>query len=560
MKLHPDTRYRNPNFQRGSILVICMVMAALGTIGVTAWVSLIQARGGIAEANFAAIQRRVFESNSKALAYHAIYKNHLLSTTGLAVEKIYTLPFSLGRAKISPYAMAPLAENVITRTANSGVMPIHTHSTDTVVELGTATNPERWTFQMRSQNPILGGDLLSFHPPTVPNYGSPIVSGSLKVKGRASFWDAGYKDFQGGIRADEFLLPNDIVKPTTFSDVADNATLPLNYPFPRQATGLAGGSPAYLGELDIVQSSTNTANNQFDRIRATGNYQEVDGFVSFSYGSSVATVLPGSNDSVLKTQITSSGASSPPTATLGDALIAASPLSSDVMIHALNTPNAFPATDLINVLNANSPLPNDVLTRLADASVNSPSPLEKDLLYAAANVWVVSDGNGKVTVNLDVAALQNVIIISASSLVLKGPDTATAANALASQPARAIALANPNSATLPNVSLQLINQNRRKIVLSIATELAATGGVNFPMPVKVTGSAPFPVWNMVMDLQNTLAEVNVSAVSAVRIVGGIRLDSPIKIIGGDLILDRELAADDYGDLVSRNAWVESFRN
>lgn len=541
-----------------------MVMAALGTIGVTAWVSLIQARGGIAEANFTAIQRRAFESNSKALAYHAIYKNHLHVTSGLAAEKTYTLPYSLGRAKFSTYAMAPLAENTIARTANSGVMPIHTHSTDTVVELGNATDPQRWTFQMRSQNPVLGGDLLSFHPPTVPSHGIPIVSGSLKVKGRAFFWDAGYKDFQGGIRADEFLLPNDIVMPTTFSDVADNAVLPLNYPIPVQTTGVVetsfGSDPAYLGELDIVKSSANTANNQFDRIRATGNYKEVDGLVSFSHGSGVDTVLPGANDSVLKTQITSSEASPPPSTTLGDALIAASPLSSDVMIHALNSPNAFPATDLFKVLNANAPLPNDVLSRLADATVNSPSPLEKDLLYASSGVWVVSDGTGNVTVKLDVAAMQNVIITNARSLVLNGPGTSAAANALASEPARAIAVSNPKSATLPNVSLHLINQNSRKIALSIATEPADSGSANSPTEVKVAGSIPFPNWHLVMDLQNTMADFDVSAVSAARIVGGIRLDSPIKISGGELILEREIAPDDYGDLVSRNAWVEAFRN
>ncbi len=86
--------------QRGSILVVCMVLCALGTIGVAAWISLLDARGHQVEANMESLKRRNVYENSKALAYRAIYANHLHASSGLATARTYTLPHSLGSATV----------------------------------------------------------------------------------------------------------------------------------------------------------------------------------------------------------------------------------------------------------------------------------------------------------------------------------------------------------------------------------------------------------------------------------------------------------------------------
>ncbi len=44
MKLHLDRKFQRRNRQRGGILILCTVLAGLGTLGVVAWVSLLQAR------------------------------------------------------------------------------------------------------------------------------------------------------------------------------------------------------------------------------------------------------------------------------------------------------------------------------------------------------------------------------------------------------------------------------------------------------------------------------------------------------------------------------------
>ena len=84
--------YRKRCSQRGSILVICMVLAALGTIGVAAWMALLDARGHQVEAGFESMKRRATLQSSKALARDALYANHLHEGSGLATDATYTVP------------------------------------------------------------------------------------------------------------------------------------------------------------------------------------------------------------------------------------------------------------------------------------------------------------------------------------------------------------------------------------------------------------------------------------------------------------------------------------
>ncbi len=543
--------------ERGSVLVFCMVLAALGTIGLAAWLSLLSARGHQVESNFTALKRRAVQNNGKALAYHAIYRNHLHSTTGLNAAKTYTLPNSLGRAAIRAYAPVPLSQTAARRMSKIGSTPLRSYSTDVIVDIGSGATTVPWTFQMRSENPVMGGELLDFHPPADFDSSSPIVTGNLTVKGRAVFWDAGYKDFNGGIKADEFLLPNNTIQGTTFRTSAGTATLPLNYPIPRQTTGFAGGSPSYLGALDIVSSTANSHNSHADRIRATGAYFEVNGSTAAARGRGANTRPPGSNDSLHVALITASAAGSPQDPNIRTKLTTASPLSSAVLIFAIDHPTAFPANDLFGVLNVNTPLPNDVLSRLASTAIISPSGPDKTTLFKNSSAWIIADGSGGVTVNLDEADLQHLIINEARALTLKGPSTAAQVTALAARPARAIAVINTLGTSLDQVSF--VNQNRRRLALAISLKNLGSG-VTYRPNMSFTGVFPFPAWSIVMDLENTGATFDVNAVSSARLIGGIRASRCLSVVGGDLILDPETVTDSYNNLLSRNAWIEAYRN
>jgi hypothetical protein len=543
--------------ERGSVLVFCMVLAALGTIGLAAWLSLLSARSHQVEANFTALKRRAVQNNSKALAYHALYRNHLHIATGLNAAKTYTLPDSLGRVTIRSYAAAPLAQASTRRMSKIGTTPLRSYTTDVIADIGLGTTTIPWTFQLRSENPMMGGELLAFHPPADFDSAGPIVSGNLRVKGRAVFWDAGHRDFTAGVQADEFLLPNDLIQTTTFRNTAGANILPLNYPIPRQTTGFAGSNPSYLGELDIVSSTANSHNSHVHRIRATGSYFEFSGSTAAARGRGGDTRPPGANDSTNISIIATSASSSPPDPNIRSKLATASPLSSDVLNFAIDHPAAFPANDLFEVLNLNTPLPNDVISRLGRSTVTVPSEADKKTLFKNSSAWAVSNGAGKVTVGLDEADLQHLIITDVSELVLNGPSTTTQVNALATQPARAIAIVNTNGTSLNDV--RLVNQSRRRLSLALTALNVAGGGTYIPN-FTFSGVFPFPAWAMVMDLQNAGGRFDVGPVSSARIIGGIRANRSLSVVGGDLLLERETVIDSYNNLLSRNAWIEAYRN
>lgn len=541
--------------ERGSVLVFCMVLAALGTIGLAAWLSLLSARGHQVEANFTALQRRAVQNNSKALAYHALYANHLHATTGVNAATTYNLPDSLGRATIRGYTGAPLNNSGARRMSKIGTTPLRSHSTNVIANIGMGTTTIPWTFQLRSENPVMGGELLAFHPPKDFSSTNPIVSGNLKVKGRAVFWDAGHRDFDGGVQADEFLLPNDLIRTTTFEDTTGAAVLPLNYPIPRQTTGFSGGNPSYLGELDIVNSAGNSLNSHVHRIRATGDYDEVSGDTASAAGIGPDTRHPGASDSSHISLILASSMSTPPTASIRSTLTIASPLSSAVLNFAIDHPTAFPPGDLFAVLNANTPLPDDVLSKIVTFTVLPPG--ESDTLIKNSGTWAYSTGNRAVYVYLDNADLRHLIISNVEIVELAGPSTTNQANALAALPAVGIAIHNPATIWLEEVAV--INMNRRRLSLAISNPPPIGAGVEQTNFIFKSAS-PFPAWNIVLDLQNTKSLFNVSGVSSARFIGGIRTNRSLTVSGGDLLLERETVIDSYNNLLSRNAWVEAYRN
>lgn len=541
--------------ERGSVLVFCMVLAALGTIGLAAWLSLLSARGHQVEANFTALKRRAVQNNSKALAYHALYRNHLHAATGLNAATTYNLPDSLGRATIRSYASAPLNQASTQRMSKIGTTPLRSYSTDVIADIGTGTTTIPWTFQLRSENPMMGGELLAFHPPADFDSGTPIVSGNLKVKGRAVFWDAGHRDFTGGMQADEFLLPNDLIQTTTLRNTAAANILPLNYPIPRQTTGFAGGAPSYLGALDIVNASGNSHNSHAHRIRATGNYDELSGDTASAAGGGPDTRPPGASDSSHISLILASSTSTPPVSTIRNTLTIASPLSSDVLNFAIDHPTAFPPGDLFAVLNANTPLPDDVLSKIVTFTVLPPD--ESTTLIKNSETWAYSSGNGEAYIYLDNADLRHLILSNVEVVELVGPSTSNQANALASLPAVGIAIHNPGPVRLEEVAV--VNMNRRRLSLAISNPAPTGAGVDQTV-FTFKAASPFPAWNMVLDLQNTKSLFNVTAVSSARFIGGIRTNSSITVSGGDLLLERETVIDSYNNLLSRNAWIEAYRN
>lgn len=530
-----------------------MVLCALGTIGVAAWISLLDARGHQIEANMEALKRRAVYENSKALAYRAIYTNHLHASSALATARTYTLPHSLGSATVRAYSEVPLENTSTMRFSKIGVTPFRTYTTDVVVDLSDGISTQDWNFQLRSYNPILGGDLLVMSTPIDPLIGDTLVSGDLNVQGRAIFWDAVRKDFQGGIQANEFHLPNNIMGATTFENPSGTSVLPLNYPIPYQTTGMTSAGAAYLGELDIAQSSPNSHNDYASRFIATGNSQTMSGFTGSSIGPGPATRADGPNDAAIEAEIASQ---SP--ATLMTTLPAYYPLSSRVLNAVADKSGpAFSSAQLLQIYSDQTPLPNDALTYLT-ATHWSKIGANSRPLHEANGSAAWSDGTGLVFVVLSNPGLPHLIISRAHEITLIGqPDGASATAAAALDP-RGIVINNTGTDSIHVLNFE--EQNQRRLILSIATEDNPTPPIfGYDAEIAFLGSTPFPRWELIWELQNTAAIIDASAVAGVTIVGGIRANREINVSSGQLTLTRQYNFDGLENLLSRNAWIEAYK-
>ncbi len=531
---------------------MCMVMAALGTIGVAAWAALLDARGHQVEANLTALNRRIVFNNSRALAYRALYANHLHSDTGVAADTVYTLPESLGQATIRTYTPVPIQQSLQVRHSNNGATPTRSFATDLTVDLSDGTGAHSWAFQLRNYNPVLGGELLSMHPPVDFSSSDTLVAGTLLVRGRAAFWDAVQNDFSAGIRADEFLLPYDILSSTTFTTPSNSATLPLNYPFPLQTTGIATAGPAYAGELSITRSAANQHNDHVTRFLSTGTALELDGNTATSIGPGAPNRADGSNDTTLETQIATQ---SP--AFLMTELPIYYPLSSRILKSVAEKNNPpFSEDQIYDIFQAHMPIHNDALTHLMglyQLRIGS----RTDELNRENGTWVSVSGNGIARVYLDSPSLPHLIFDQVLELWLVGQvDSTTAATAADLSPTGVI-VANSLGFGLSTVHFE--GENARRLVLGISTEgVAPTAPASYNPDFIFTSPSPFPDWHVIIDLQNTGAQVDTSAVAGATLIGGIRANRKLDVVSGTLTLEREYKHLGYESLLSRNAWIEAY--
>ncbi|GEM_PF-1292471 len=540
--------------QRGSVLVICMVMAALGTIGVAAWFSLLDARSHQVEATFNALERRVALKNSRALAYQAIYTKHLHSNASLAADTVYTLPGGKGKATVRAFSVVPLKSNTSGPPSRNGATPGSSNTTAVALDLSDGVSETRWTFQLRNTHPALAGDLLTLHSPVTPASKAPLVSGSLRVKGRAVFMDAILADVSSGIKADEFILPNSIVGSTTFSTTADVATLPLNYPLYLRTTGDIGGTAAYKGELEVVSFSANPQNSYEARM-AIPSTATLNGSSKQGNSSGTKNRTSTTDESAVLAMI----ASSPPQ-TVADELSKQSNLSSTILIAAIQKNNpVLSDSQLLQIFDAQTTVPNDALTELI-------AKLDETFLTPAIDAGYTdfnyrngtqfnTNGNGKVKIWLDRSEITQIVVTGVTELTLFGQSNASRASAAATFPPLLVLVDNRGGGVLSKIQFRHVNQRPFVLVIVAAP--------NAPVVAKASFSAKsaFPEWRAIIDLQNTGLDFDAAQVSGARIIGGIRGNHRVLVSSGTVTLEREFKnITALMPLLSRDAWIEAARN
>ena len=547
---HQTSPFRN---QRGSVLVLCLVMAALGTIGVAAWFSLLDARSHQVEASFKALERRVALNNSRALAYQVLYSQNLHANGGLAADTVYSLPAGKGTATIKAFNQAPLKSTTTGSPSRNGATPGTSNTTDVAVTLNDGLSNTPWIFRLRNYNPTLGGDLLSLHTPVDFANAAPLVSGNLRVKGRAVFWDAIVADVSNGIKADEYLLPNSIVGATTFSTTADLATLPLNYPHYLRTTGQSAGGPAYKGELELMSATINPQNSYEARI-ATGTPTKLNGSTPNSKSEGPATIAPTTDDPALITMI---NASTPQE--VADSLSLLNSLSSPVLVAAVDKTNPpLSNAQLLQIFDAQINIPDDALTDMMATLDENDLGTVLDTAITNMNVkngtQYNTNGKGKVQIFLDRPELSQVVVEGVTRLRLFGQPDATKSAAAALLSPLLIIVDNRGGQVLTDVDL--FHGNRRSLIVVMISAPATPSLAN----VTFKGGNAFPAWRVIFDLQNTGLAFDAAGVSSGKIIGGIRGNHRITVGGGSVTLERELDGAALMPLLSRDAWIEAIRN
>lgn len=539
--------------QRGSVLVVCMVLAALGTIGVAAWFSLLDARAHQVEAGFTALERRVALNNSRALAHRVLYAKHLHSNEGLPVDTVYELPDRKGKATLRAFVPVPLQNDTPGLPSRNGATPRISNSTDVTVDLGDGVSEFSWTYRLRNYNPVLAGDLLSLHVPVNPTDSAPLVSGNLWIKGRAVFWDVVAADLKAGIRADEFLLPNSIAGTAGFSTSANAGTIPLNYPHYLRTTGLTSGGPAYRGELEILSAAINPQNAYESRLTLAVPVR-LNGKLPKSESKGPSTKAMKDGDDALLAFIE---ANQPKV--IAEELSKQNSLSSGVLTAAVRKANpSMTNRHFLQIFDSQTTIPDDALTEMMASLDENDLGSLLDTAIIDMNVkngtQYNTDGKGKVQLFLDREELGPVVVESVTRLRLFGQTNGTKAAAAALLPPLLVIVDNRGGEILDNIDLY--HNNSRPVIVVIASSPASPA-----LPdVAFKGNSAFPAWRVIFDLQNTGLAFDVSGVSGGKIIGGIRGNHRISVTGGTITLERETDGTALIPLLSRDAWIEANRN
>ncbi len=280
-------RRRRRQGQRGSVLVIGLLLVAFGTLGMTAWVMVIQGRAGLVEALEHSASRRISLENSKAVARRALSELAMGSDSGLASNYEVTIPDGWGSVSIAAFADAPLAYTGTVRYNQvGGVAPV-AYSLDVTAALGMRVrnaDNDGWTqesvsylYELKSRSPAFSGQYLRLHTPTLTEGASRTTGGSLGVRGHTIAEGPG----TGLSLAHEStrFAAADGISTVALPDAGGGVVLPDNVAFVPRTTGVVAGTAAdFSGRLSVVKNDATACNSQWHQA-TSGTYYAVDGAV-----------------------------------------------------------------------------------------------------------------------------------------------------------------------------------------------------------------------------------------------------------------------------------------
>lgn len=300
----------------GGILAISLVAMGVVSLGFTAWVGLLGQRSRAGEIEEYAARRRISAWNSRnAIREYALERMitssgdldgvdfdplagwsattagswsgySMESNTRLAGLNAFSFSWDYPYSKVLDTSAATKALGYI----QTGTGRVDADYTDIATWLKT---------YVRSRCPVLGGDLLIVHRPTISGV-SPDISGNVAVNGRVLHFVPGTAATGYTARSLRFAAPP-IGSPMTLrpTDLNGNDIPPTNFAWTPVTFGRVNGTTDFSGQLNVIDDSANGGNSLRQRLQASAATIQITGSSALSDprgfendGAGLVTVTP----------------------------------------------------------------------------------------------------------------------------------------------------------------------------------------------------------------------------------------------------------------------------
>lgn len=251
-------------FLRGSAILFALIVMAIGSVALAAWINLLANRVLYAEQLSAGVDRRITLQNSRALATQYLLQNVLplsystpLSASVADNWGAFSAAGPAGGNPLTPLESVdqPAGSNPFSPGSDGG------YTVDIPVTLSDGVNDTNWTFQTRSRSPMFAYDLFTSQRPTLNAGGDPGVSVGLHANESSRIWNSATY----GLTVDRFQTPALPLPGLSLLNGGGSTVLVSNFPFSPVTSGNVGTFWGYNGAVADVYSAS-TINSLTNRV------------------------------------------------------------------------------------------------------------------------------------------------------------------------------------------------------------------------------------------------------------------------------------------------------
>lgn len=278
----PDRRLQREN---GSAMLVSLMIMGVATMGIAAWISIINGRTTYTETMEDAMKRRVAHENSRALAEEYMYLVAANEDDGVAVTATIDSG-DTAKVQISGWTGGAFESVIQPGGVNrSGMANGHKFLDRNYVgyvryydvALGNGDHEVTRSFQLRSRSPIFYGDLVTLNRPTItpgdPSDPDIRFRGNVHVHGRTVLWRPDMIDIRSDtkFRSKEYVRMSENfidypIKNLPAGSGGEDRIRASNFPFSPITAGPADGGLGFDGKLSTVENTTSSLNSLVDRL------------------------------------------------------------------------------------------------------------------------------------------------------------------------------------------------------------------------------------------------------------------------------------------------------